>query len=156
MGVLLQAFYQLGNDGVPMAPDGGLTSTWWDHLAGQASTFRQAGFTAVWLPPANKGAGGRDSVGYDVFDDYDIGSKDQKGSVPTRYGTREQLTRCVAMMRANGVDVYLDLVENQRNGGAGPGGYTFRYADADADGVVGGGRFPKDAVDFHPNVPDDP
>ncbi len=154
MGVLLQAFYQLGNDGVPMAPDGGLTSTWWDHLAGQASTFRQAGFTAVWLPPANKGAGGRDSVGYDVFDDYDIGSKDQKGSVPTRYGTREQLTRCVAMMRANGLDVYLDLVENQRNGGAGPGGYTFRYADA--DGVVGGGRFPKDAVDFHPNVPDDP
>ena len=101
-----------------------------------------------------QGSGEPNSVGYDVFDDYDIGSKDQKGSVPTRYGTREQLTRCVAMMRANGLDVYLDLVENQRNGGAGPGGYTFRYADA--DGVVGGGRFPKDAVDFHPNVPDDP
>jgi alpha-amylase len=81
-----------------------------------------------------KGASGRGSVGYDVYDDYDLGSKDQKGSVETRYGTREELTRCVAVLRANGLDVYVDLVENQRGRGGGPGG----------------GRFPKDAHDFHP------
>jgi len=74
--------------------------------------------------------------------------------VATRYGTREQLARCVAVMRANGIDVYLDLVENQRLGGHGPGHQTFRYADA--DGNVGGGRFPKDPLNFHPNVPEDP
>jgi alpha-amylase len=45
------------------------------------------------------------SVGYDVFDDYDIGSKNQKGAMQTRYGNREELIRCVAMMRANGLDV---------------------------------------------------
>jgi alpha-amylase len=154
MGVLLQAFYQLGNSGVPTPPDGGLTKAWWEHLAGQANAFRKAGFTAIWLPPVTKGGSGGASVGYDVFDDYDLGSKNQKGSVATHYGTREQLVRCVAMMRANGLDVYADLVENQRGGGGGPGGFTFRYADA--DGVVGGGRFPKNPDDFHPNVPEDP
>jgi alpha-amylase len=154
MGVLLQGFYQRGNEGVPIAPEGGLTRPWWDHLAAQAASFSRAGFTAIWLPPVTKGASGKASIGYDVFDDYDLGSKNQKGTVATRYGTREQLTRCVAMMRANGLDVYADLVENQRGGGSGPGGFTFRYADA--DGVVGGGRFPKDRDDFHPNVPQDP
>jgi alpha-amylase len=89
-----------------------------------------------------------------VFDDYDLGSKNQKGTVATRYGSRRELTRCVAMMRANGLDVYADLVENQRGGGNGPGGFAFRYADA--DGAVGGGRFSKDPDDFHPNVPQDP
>ena len=74
--------------------------------------------------------------------------------MPTRYGTREELTHCVAVIRANGLDVYADLVENQRGGGTGPGGFTFRYKDA--DGKSGGGRFPKDADDFHPNVPEDP
>lgn len=154
MGVLLQAFYQIGNEGVPVAPHGGLTESWWDHLARQADSFRRAGFTAIWLPPVTKGASGKASVGYDVFDDYDLGSKDQKGAVATRYGTREQLMRCIAIMRACGIDVYADLVENQRGGGSGPGGFTFRYADA--DGVVGGGRFPKNPDDFHPNVPEDP
>src|SRR5690349_8980326 len=96
MGVLLQAFYQIGTGGVPLPPDGGMTTSWWDHLAAQAGALRQAGFTAIWLPPVMKGASGKASVGYDVFDDYDIGSKTQKGTMQTRYGTREELIRCVA------------------------------------------------------------
>jgi alpha-amylase len=154
MGVLLQGFYQRGTEGVPVAGDGGLTTSWWDHLAAQAEAFAKAGFTAIWLPPVTKGASGTASVGYDVFDDYDVGSKHQQGTTATRYGTREQLVRCIAMMRANGLDVYADLVENQRAGGSGPGGFTFRYAGA--DGAAGRGRFPKNPDDFHPNVPQDP
>jgi glycosidase len=154
MGVLLQAFYQIGANGVPLPPDGGMTTSWWNHLAGQANALRQAGFTAIWLPPLTKGSSGKSSVGYDVFDDYDIGSKRQKNTQETRYGGREELTRCVAMMRANGLDVYADLVENQRSGGTGPGGFTFRYAGA--NGMEDKGRFPKDAIDFHPTVPEDP
>src|ERR1700760_669676 len=149
MGVLLQAFYQVGTSGVPLPPDGGMTTSWWNHLAAQAKTLREAGFTAIWLPPVTKGGSGKASIGYDVFDDYDIGSKNQKGAMETRYGNREELLRCVAMMRANGLDVYVDLVENQRSGGSGPGGFTFRYPGA--DGAAGKGRFPKDAIDFHPN-----
>jgi alpha-amylase len=127
---------------------------WWDHLARQAHTLAQAGFTSIWLPPPLKGGSGTASVGYDVFDDYDLGSKNQRGSVPTRYGTREQLARCVAMLRANGLDVYVDLVENQRGGGSGPDGCVFRYVGA--DGRPDTGRFPKDPLNFHPNVPQDP
>ncbi|MCA1685687.1 MAG: hypothetical protein LC745_06805 [Planctomycetia bacterium] len=161
-GVLLQAYYQQRTGaGVPTPADGAHpgggapTDFWWDHIAKQAGSLRQAGVTAVWLPPVWKGASGTFSVGFDVFDDYDLGSKDQKGTRPTRYGTREQLARCVAILRANGIDVYIDLVENQRMGGEGPGGFTFRYADA--FGKPGGGRFPKDPDNFHhQGIPQDP
>lgn len=148
MGVLLQAFYRRGENGVPSSVNG---DSWWDHLAKQANELRRAGFTAVWPPPATKSAKGNhpNAVGYDLFDDYDLGSKNQKGTVATLYGTREQLARCVAIMRANGLDVYLDLVEHQRDGGSGPPHHhhTFRYADA--DGNIGGGRFPKDPPNFY-------
>ncbi len=156
MGVLLQAFYRQGDRGVPCPADGDHGAAWWwDHLARQAHALRQAGFTAVWLPPLWKGDSGIHSVGYDPFDDYDLGSKDQKGTVPTRYGTREQLARCVAMLRANSLDVYVDLVEHHRNGGSGHEGKTFRYADA--DGRPGGGRFPKNPSSFHGgDIPRDP
>jgi alpha-amylase len=151
MGVMLQAFYRIGTGGVPSPADGDPDQPWWwDHLAAQSRDLREAGFTAIWLPPALKGASGRLSVGYDVYDDYDLGSKPQVGGKPTRYGTREQLARCVAAMRACGLDVYLDLVENQRSGGI-----NFRYRYRDARGSDGG-RFPKDPEHFHPNVPQDP
>jgi alpha-amylase len=156
MGVLLQAFYRQGSKGVPCPADGDHGADWWwDHLARQGHALRQAGFTALWLPPVWKGDSGIHSVGYDPFDDYDLGSRDQKGTVPTRYGTREQLARCVAMLRANDLDVYVDLVEHHRNGGSGHEGKTFSYPDA--DGRPGGGRFPKNPSNFHGgDVPRDP
>jgi alpha-amylase len=156
MGVLLQAFFRPGDKGVPCPADGDVGADWWwDHLAKQAHALRKAGFTAVWLPPVWKGASGIHSVGYDPFDDYDLGSKDQRGTRPTRYGTREQLARCVAMLRANDLDVYVDLVEHHRGGGSGHEGKTFRYVDA--EGRPDGGRFPKDVTCFHgPDVPQDP
>jgi len=155
MGVLLQGFY-FGPGrahGVPSPLDGDKTVPfWWDHLAAQANSLRRAGFTAIWLPPPLKGAAGTFSNGYDPFDDYDLGDKNQKGTVPTRYGSREQLERCVAVLRANGIDVYLDMVENQRDGD--DGHFHFRYVNA--FGQPGKGRFPKSPGDFHPTVPEDP
>ena len=148
MGVLLQAFFRPGDKGVPCPADGDPGADWWwDHLAKQAHAIRKAGFTAVWLPPVWKGASGIQSIGYDPYDDYDLGAKDQRGTLPTRYGTREQLARCVAMLRANDLDVYVDLVEHHRGGGSGHEGKTFRYVDA--EGRPGGGRFPKDVTCFH-------
>ncbi len=155
MGVLLQGFYFGPGKvhGVPSPLDGDKTIPfWWDHLATQANLLRRAGFSAIWLPPPLKGASGSFSDGYDTFDDYDLGDKDQKGTIPTRYGTREQLERCVAVMRANGLDVYADLVENQRDGD--DGHFNFEYLNA--FGQQGKGRFPKGPKDFHPNVPEDP
>jgi alpha-amylase len=154
MGVLLQGFY-FGPGrvaGVPSPLDGDASVPfWWDHLAAQAKALADAGFTAIWLPPPLKGASGSFSSGYDLFDDYDAGAKHQKGTVPTRYGTREKLQRCAAMMRANGIDVYVDLVENQRDGD--DGHFNFKYLDAFGKE---GGRFAKGPGDFHPHVPEDP
>jgi alpha-amylase len=155
MGVLLQGFF-FGPGrvtGVPSPLDGDAAIPfWWDHLAAQANALAKAGFTAIWLPPPLKGQSGSSSSGYDVFDDYDLGLKNQKGTIPTRYGTRELLQRCAAMMRANGIDVYVDLVENQRDGDDGK--FNFKYLGA--LGVLGSGRFAKGPGDFHPHVPEDP
>jgi alpha-amylase len=106
-------------------------------------------------------------LGYSVFDDYDIGNRNQKGTVHTRYGNREQLTRCAAVLRANGLEIYLDLQLNDRKGGSGADGMTFEYPDA--YGNPHGGRFPKNAqcfhsrypvgnvsANFHPEIPQDP
>jgi alpha-amylase len=156
MGVLLQGFFKMPpNQAVPSPADGDLTiDWWWDHVARQASDLRQAGFTAIWLPPVLKTSDGDKpgSDGYGAFDDYDIGSKNQKGSMPTRFGTREQLQRCVGILRANGLDVYLDMVEHQRVGDTTP--FVFRYLGA--DGTPNIGRFPKNPSNFVPQVPRDP
>jgi hypothetical protein len=156
MGILLQGFYKRSQiEAVPSPADGDASvPSWWDHLAAQANALRQSGFSAIWLPPALKSADGSGprADGYEPFDDYDIGSKSQKGSLATRYGTREELQRCVAVMRANGLDVYLDMVEHQRSGDTQP--FVFRYVGA--DGAAGVGRFPKNPLNFVPNVPRDP
>lgn len=126
---------------------------WWDHLAAQAQEFRLSGFSAVLLPPPFKTQSGSNQTadGYGVFDDYDIGNKNQMGSVATRFGSREQLQRCVAVLRANGLDVYVDIVPHQRSGG---NNFVYRYLGA--GGRPGIGRFPKHPECFLPNVPRDP
>jgi alpha-amylase len=155
MGVLLEGFF-FGPGrvtGVPSPLDGDHTLPfWWDHLAAQARQLATSGFTAIWLPPPLKGASGSFSSGYDLFDDYDLGSKNQKGTIPTRYGSREALQRCAAVMRANRIDVYVDLVENQRDGDDG----RFNFAYVDAFDRPAAGRFAKGPGDFHPHVPEDP
>jgi glycosidase len=156
MGVLLQGFYKLPpNRAVPSPADGDASIPWWwDHLASQANALCLAGFTAVWLPPVLKTNVGSKSGadGYGPFDDYDIGSKHQKGSLETRFGSREQLQRCVAILRANGLDVYLDMVEHHRIGDTTP--FVFRYLSASGKPDIG--RFPKDPLNFIPQVPRDP
>ncbi len=147
--VLLQGFYW--NVPCQADPNNHSDTSWWMHLATQARELRRAGFTAVWIPPVLKGNSGNRSVGYDPFDDYDLGSKDQQGSIATRYGAREALEQCVAMLRSNGLDVYLDMVENHRADRT-----DFHFLYKDAYGVVGKGRFQKGPLDFHPNVAQDP
>jgi alpha-amylase len=158
--VLLQGYYKRDKYVAVPCPadphDDPHVDWWWDHLAKQAHAIANDGFTAVWLPPVTKAVQGMSAaaLGYSVFDDYDIGSKNQKATVHTRYGNREQLARCTAMLRGHGLDVYLDLQLNHRRGGSGPDGMTFEYADA--YGNTTGGRFPKQRTCFHSRYPPDP
>lgn len=97
-------------------PENGLH---WGRCAAQAARLKEAGINTVWLPPAYKGAGGGCSVGYDVYDMYDLGEFDQKGSVRTKYGTKEAYLNAVKAMQENGIEVLCDVVLNHRMGADG-------------------------------------
>ena len=82
MGVLMQGFYfgpgRIAGVPSPLDSDGTIPF-WWDHLSAQAQSLAKSGFTAIWQPPPLKGASGSFSSGYDLFDDYDLASKNQRG-----------------------------------------------------------------------------
>lgn len=105
-GVMLQGFeWNLPADGKH-----------WRVLAQRAFQLHRQGFTALWMPPAGKGAGGDKDVGYGVYDLYDLGEFDQKGSVGTKYGTREAYLAAVGALKAAQVQPLADLVLNHRMG----------------------------------------
>ena len=90
--------------------------TLWERLAAQARHFARLGVTAVWLPPAYKGSAGGLDVGYGVYDLYDLGEFNQKGSVRTKYGTREAYMRAIRRLRLAGIQTLGDVVLNHRLG----------------------------------------
>lgn len=87
----------------------------WNNLAADATNLDNLGVTAVWIPPAYKGGGALD-VGYGVYDLYDLGEFNQKGTVATKYGTKAQLIGAVDALHAKGIQVYGDVVINHRMG----------------------------------------
>ncbi|MDY6784019.1 MAG: alpha-amylase [Cyanobacteriota bacterium] len=89
----------------------------WNEVAQNASELASAGITALWLPPAYKGSSGGYDVGYSAYDLFDLGEFDQKGSVGTKYGTKEQLLAAIAAAREAGIHIYADAVLNHKNGG---------------------------------------
>jgi alpha-amylase len=88
----------------------------WNRFADQVNKLLSLGITAAWLPPAYKGTRGPESEGYDVYDIFDLGEFDQKGSVRTKYGTKEQYLTAVETARAAGLQVYVDVVLNHMGG----------------------------------------
>jgi len=93
--------------------------TLWRRAAHEAAALRRAGITDIWLPPAYKGAAGKDDVGYGVYDSYDLGEFDQKGSIPTKYGTRDEYLAAIRGLQSAGLHVYADIVLNHRMGADG-------------------------------------
>ncbi|NET00126.1 MAG: alpha-amylase [Sphaerospermopsis sp. SIO1G1] len=89
----------------------------WNEVKNKAPEIAKAGFTALWLPPAYKGMSGGYDVGYGVYDMYDLGEFDQKGSVRTKYGDRQQYLDAIKAIQNSGLQVYADTVLNHRMGG---------------------------------------
>lgn len=102
------------------------TTFWYRNLATQAQTGGLDKFTMIWMPPPQKGNSGRQSGGYDPFDYYDLGSYNEKGSVPTRYGSEADLKSCVTALRGRGIRPIVDLVLNHNQNGQG-GADKFRF-----------------------------
>jgi alpha-amylase len=95
-------------------PDNG---TLWDEVKNNAKELADKGFTAMWLPPAYKGLSGKSDVGYGVYDLFDLGEFDQKGSIRTKYGTKKQYLDAITAIHEAGMQVYADTVLNHKMGG---------------------------------------
>ncbi|MBQ6518400.1 MAG: alpha-amylase [Anaerolineaceae bacterium] len=103
---LMQYFeWYLPNDGL-----------WWKRCAAKAQNLAALGVTQVWLPPAYKGTSQED-VGYGVYDMYDLGEFDQKGTVRTKYGTKSEYIEAIQAFHMAGIRVMADIVLNHRLGG---------------------------------------
>ena len=120
---------------VPAPPTDPKKPWLWDFLASQARNLAETGFDRIQLPPCSKAQGGAGAGcdGYGVYHPRDIGNLDQQGSVPTRYGSAEQLRRLVAVAHQNGLAVDLDIVLHQLIGGQG-GTYRYKAADGSLNG----------------------
>lgn len=137
--IIFQAFYW-------DVPAGG---TWYNTIAAAAPALKEAGFTHFWFPPPTKGMGGANTMGYDLYDNYDLGQYYQKGTTETRFGSLAELQAAAAACE----NVLLDLVANHMMGGqqqVDPAdGKTywqkFQYVH---------GTFEKDPACFHPSLPD--
>ncbi len=92
----------------------------WVKLNKEAHSLADKGITAVWLPPAYKGVGGGDDVGYGVYDLFDLGEFDQKETVSTKYGTRDEYLAAIKEAQSSGLQVYADIVFNHKLGADAP------------------------------------
>ena len=106
-GVIMQYFHWY------IDPDG----TLWQQVAQRAKDLSAVGITALWLPPAYKGSGGGYDVGYGVYDMYDLGEFEQKGSTRTKYGTKQEYLTAIKTAQQAGLQIYGDVVINHRDGG---------------------------------------
>lgn len=88
----------------------------WKQAGSEAQFLADVGITHVWLPPAYKSALGTAEPGYAVYDVYDLGEFDQKETVRTKYGTKEEYLGCIHSLHEKGLSVLADIVLNHKMG----------------------------------------
>jgi len=88
----------------------------WQRLTEDSEHLEKIGITHVWLPPAYKGANGKNDVGYGVYDLYDLGEFFQKESVPTKYGTKDEYINAIKSLQNKNIKVIADIVLNHKMG----------------------------------------
>lgn len=81
----------------------------WKKVQKEGKELKKAGITALWLPPAYKGNGGIYDVGYTVYDLYDLGEFNQKNTIETKYGTKDDYIKAIKVLKSNGIDAYADI-----------------------------------------------
>jgi alpha-amylase len=88
----------------------------WNFLKEQSKALSDIGINTLWLPPAYKGAGGINDTGYGAYDLYDLGEFDQKSTVRTKYGTKDQYIEAIDEAHKNNIQILADIVVNQKGG----------------------------------------
>jgi glycosidase len=86
-----------------------------------------AGYGVIFTPPPGRADSGNQSVGYDVYNRFDLGSPGN----PTLYGTEEGLKTLVAALHQAGTSYYSDLVWNHDG-----------FSDLNTPGFAASGGYP--------------
>lgn len=106
--VMMQVFYW----DVPV-DEANLNGDWWNTLSRQAPELKESGITGIWTPCPSKGNWGIVDNGYGIYDHYDLGNYNQKGSTETRFGSRAELEQMIRIMHQEPkIEVYSDVVLN--------------------------------------------
>ncbi|EGE86848.1 alpha-amylase [Blastomyces dermatitidis ATCC 18188] len=85
----------------------------WRRLLAALPSLKAIGVTSIWLPPGCK-AMSPSGNGYDIYDLYDLGEFDQKGSRATKWGTKEELVALVKRAHEMEIAVIWDTVLNHK------------------------------------------
>ncbi len=88
----------------------------WKSLQNVGKDLKKFGINYIWLPPCFKSAGGINDTGYGVYDLYDMGEFMQKGSIRTKYGTKQEYLDAIKYLQKCGIKVLADIVLNHRFG----------------------------------------
>ena len=90
----------------------------WDDIERRTPDMFLAGYNAIWLPPPQRSS--FLSVGYDVFDRFDLGQPPLATTSSSRrrttYGTEATFKAMVEELHLAGVEVYVDGVFNHNSG----------------------------------------
>jgi len=90
--------------------------TMYEKIRESIKDLNEKGITAIWMPPASKAAEGINDVGYGSYDLYDLGEFNQKGTIRTKYGTKEQYLKVISEAHKYNIKVYADIVFNHKAG----------------------------------------
>jgi alpha-amylase len=96
-----------------------------------------AGYGTIFTPPPGRADSGNQSVGYDVYNRFDLGSPGN----PTLYGTEEGLKTLVAALHQAGTSYYSDLVWNHDG-----------FSDLNTPGFAASGGYPGFALSLSSNT----
>jgi alpha-amylase len=85
----------------------------WDTIEDRMADIHHVGYGQMWLPPPQRADTGGFSVGYDLFDRFDLG----KPRSETLYGTEAGLKATIAAAHHAGLSVYTDFIPNHNGFG---------------------------------------
>ncbi len=88
----------------------------WQKIVKDAPFLKELGVSDVWMPPSYKGKYGKEDAGYGVYDLYDMGEFNAKGSHATKYGSEAEYARAISTLNDNGINPMADIVLNHRLG----------------------------------------
>lgn len=109
----------------------------WETIERRMPDVFMAGYGAMWLPPAARADSSNFSVGFDVFDRFDLGSETN----PTLYGSETSLRSLIDGAHRAGIYIYFDTVYNHNGFSDGYRGDTVSGA-CQLNWAIGEGGYP--------------